>query len=159
MPKKRANGQGSIYWRKDGLATASKTIDGKKLFAYGKEPEIAWSKLEKKAGVPLGEMPSVEAAEKTSVKTVKAEEQFYRIPKALFGGQYKLNSDAKVLYSLLLDKGDGEVSREELREVLGVGKNTITKLFAELKRHGLIKEVRQGSGKANSICIEKLIPK
>jgi biotin operon repressor len=158
MPKKRGNGQGSIYWRKDGLATACKTINGKKLFAYGKTPEIAWSKLEEKAGIPLGSMPAIVATDKTAV-TTNTEERFYQIPKALFDSKYKLSSDAKLLYGLLLDKGGGEVSREELREVLGVGRNTMTKLFAELKQYGLIEEVRQGSGKANRIYLTDLIPK
>jgi biotin operon repressor len=148
MPKQRANGQGSVYPRKDGLWTAAATIDGKKLFCYGKTAEIAKGKLQAKLSkeTVLPALPQV------------VKEEFYRIPKALFESQYKLNSDAKLLYSLLLDKGDGEISRDELREVLGVGKNTITKLFAKLKQCGLIKEKRQGLGKPNRIILGNLIP-
>jgi biotin operon repressor len=148
MPKQRANGQGSVYPRKDGLWTAAATVDGKKVFAYGKTAEIAKEKLQAKLSDNQGFLPVEKAAK----------EEFYRIPKALFSSQYKLNSDAKLLFALLLDKGDGEVSRDELREVLGVGKNTITKLFAELKQCGLIKEVRQGLGKPNKIILGNLIP-
>jgi biotin operon repressor len=144
VPKKRGNGQGSIYWRKDGLVTACKTIDGKKMFAYGKTPETAWSKLEEKAGIPLGPMPAIEATDKTV-------ELFYRIPKMLFDGQYKLNSDAKLLYGLLLDKGGGEVSREELAGVLNLSRPTITKACRQLTEAGLIREVRQGQNKPNII--------
>jgi biotin operon repressor len=152
MPKQRANGQGSIYQRKDGLWTAAATVDGKKIFAYGKTPEIAWGKLQDKAGVTLGKMPLVETGKKvTTTKTFKTEDQFYRIPKALFGSKYKLNSDAKVLYSLLLDKGDGEVSREELAGILNLSRPTITKTCQQLTKAGLIREVRQGQNKPNII--------
>ncbi|MGE5559399.1 MAG: replication initiator protein A [Bacillota bacterium] len=96
-----------------------------------------------------------------------------------------LSNDAKLLYALLLNRAQrsaskkesvnkngetfisypfanekGEVfifyPRDDLCETLRVSKNYITKLFLELKRHCLIKEVRQGMRRANIIYLGKV---
>jgi hypothetical protein len=100
--------------------------------------------------------------------------RYYKIPKDLFensGYKYTLNSDAKLLYALLLDRMElsrengwvnskGEIylifTRDELCEMLGLCRNTMTKAFRQLSAAGLIYEKRRGRGLPNLIFIGKI---
>ncbi|MDR3598498.1 replication initiator protein A [Clostridium sp.] len=100
----------------------------------------------------------------------KDQYQFYQIPQELFTiPKYKsLSTDAKVLYSILLDRmhlseknewvnDKGEIyliySRENVQELLCISAPTCTKAFKELNQVELIKEVRRGLGKPNHIYV------
>ena len=100
----------------------------------------------------------------------KDQYQFYQIPQELFTiPKYKsLSTDAKVLYSILLDRmhlsekngwvnDKGEIyliySRENVQELLCISDKTCTKAFKELNEIELIKEVRRGLGKPNHIYV------
>ena len=100
----------------------------------------------------------------------KDQYQFYQIPQELFTiPKYKsLSTDAKVLYSILLDRmhlseknewvnDKGEIyliySRENVQELLCISDKTCTKAFKELNEVELIKEVRRGLGKPNHIYV------
>lgn len=93
---------------------------------------------------------------------------FYRLPKVLFlSEKYNvLSTDAKLLYSLLLDRMElsarngmhDEQGRiylyftvTQASELLHYGESKITRLFSELERIGLIDRRRQGLGKASII--------
>lgn len=100
---------------------------------------------------------------------------FYRVPKILFKDKRfsKISSDAKLLYSLLLDrmslsKKNGWVdeekrvyiyfSIEEVQEEFGVATQKATKMMAELddvKGCGLIHKKKQGQGKPAKIYVMK----
>lgn len=100
--------------------------------------------------------------------------EYYKVPKDLFeNSRYKtaLDSDAKLLYALLLDRmelsrengwvnGYGEIyliyTRDDLCEILGLCRNTMTKAFRQLSDSGLILEKRQGRGLPNLIFIGKI---
>jgi|GEM_PF-236051 len=100
--------------------------------------------------------------------------KYYKVPKDLFeNSRYKtiLNSDAKLLYALLLDRMElsrengwvneqGEIyliyTRDDLCEMLGLCRNTMTKAFKQLSDSGLIFEKRQGRGLPNLIFIGKI---
>lgn len=100
------------------------------------------------------------------------EGSYFRLPKELFSETYKkLSLDAKILYSILLDRLElsrrnnwinehGELfiffPRENLKDFMGIGKNKVTRLFEELKTFNLIREKRQGIKKANIIYVGKL---
>ena len=96
--------------------------------------------------------------------------RFYQMPKFLFAGKFKteLSSDAKILYALLKDRHElsirnkwfdenGDIflyfTRQEMGELLCCGKNKVIKLCNELKKFGLIEEVRQGLNKPNKIYL------
>lgn len=98
------------------------------------------------------------------------ENRFYQLPKFLVHNEEfrKLSSDAKILYSIMRDRhqlslqnnwidNDGYVfliySRENMMEDLQLSDKTITKAVKDLKKHGLIDEVRQGQGKPNLIYV------
>jgi len=95
---------------------------------------------------------------------------FYKFPKyLLLDPEYKsLAATAKIAYAVLKDRHQlsmrnkmvdnaGHVyvifSREEMQSVVGVSKNTVTKIMQELNRFGLLEEVRQGQGKPNRIYL------
>ena len=100
---------------------------------------------------------------------------FYRVPKILFKDKRfsKISSDAKLLYSLLLDRmslsrKNGWVdeekrvyiyfSTEEIQEEFGVATQKATKMMAELddvKGCGLIHKKKQGQGKPARIYVMK----
>lgn len=100
---------------------------------------------------------------------------FYRVPKILFKDKRfsKISSDAKLLYSLLLDRmslsrKNGWVdeekrvyiyfSTEEIQEEFGVATQKATKMMAELddvKGCGLIHKKKQGQGKPAMIYVMK----
>lgn len=98
---------------------------------------------------------------------------FFRIPKALFRGQYQnLSTDAKVLYGLLLDRmslsqknnwidDQGRVfiifTRDEAQDILGYKKQKVIGLFKELHAANLIEEIRQGLTLPNLIYVKKFI--
>lgn len=98
------------------------------------------------------------------------EHKYVKIPKELFiNKKYAhLNSDAKILYALLLDRMElsrrngwvnekGEIylvlTRQEVMEMMGISDKTATKAFRQLKEAGLIEEERQGRGLPNLIYI------
>ncbi len=100
---------------------------------------------------------------------------FYRIPKILFTDKRfsKISSDAKLLYSLFLDrmslsKKNGLIdeekrvyiyfSVEEVQEEFGVASQKAIKMIAELddiKGCGLIHRKKQGQGKPTKIYVMK----
>lgn len=102
------------------------------------------------------------------------ENKFYQIPQELFvNSLYKdnLNSDSKIIYSLLLDRLSlsqknhwvddlGRVyliyPRDDIGKKLNLSGRTVTKAFEQLKKVCLIEEKRQGLGKPNLIYIGKI---
>lgn len=100
--------------------------------------------------------------------------QFYQIPKVLFKSDpfRKLSSEAKILYSLMLDRTslsrkNGWIdkknrvyiiySNDSIAEDLGCSSGTVTKLKAELnseKGIGLIEIIRRGLGKPDLIYVK-----
>lgn len=99
--------------------------------------------------------------------------QFYMIPQLLFTDNKfkKLSSDAKILYSLLLDRSglsfknqdkfqdeNGRTfiffKQESAMEMLNCAKEKITKIFKELDDIGLIERKRQGLGKPTKIYVK-----
>ena len=97
-------------------------------------------------------------------------DSFYKLPKALFNDdRYKsISTDAKVLYSLLLDQNSLSVKNgwidncgryyqyftiNECKEKLSFGHDKIIKLFKELEINGLITRRRQGKGKPSIIYV------
>lgn len=97
---------------------------------------------------------------------------FYRIPKALFTDEkYRgLSSDAKLLYSMMLDRMGLSVqnhwfdkenrayiyfTQREVQEVLDCGHNKANTLFADLERVGLVERKRQGLGRPDMIFVLK----
>lgn len=98
--------------------------------------------------------------------------RFYQVPKEFFiNEKYRImNSDAKVLYSILLDRKElsrkndwvddyGQVyliyTRENLAELLSISVRSIQKAFKLLNELNLIIEERQGLNKPNKIYICK----
>ena len=101
------------------------------------------------------------------------ENVFYQIPKELFVNPYykNLNSDSKLLYSLLLDRlsvsmknewvdEEGNIflifSRKEAQEKLNLSDKTVTKAFRQLTYVKLIYEKKQGFKKNNIIYVGKI---
>ena len=101
------------------------------------------------------------------------ENVFYQIPKELFVNPYykNLNSDSKLLYSLLLDRlsvsmknewidKEGNIflifSRKEAQEKLNLSDKTVTKAFKQLADAKLIYEKMQGFRKNNIIYVGKI---
>ncbi len=100
--------------------------------------------------------------------------KFYQMPKELFRNPLykdKLSLEAKVTYSLLLDRlelsrmnkwfnKNGEIyliyTRQEIIDELKISRATATKVFNELSECNLIKEERLGQGLANRIYIGKM---
>jgi len=93
---------------------------------------------------------------------------YLKLPKQLFKDpKYKnLSANAKLLYALLLDrhslseknnktdeKGKTVVyfTREEARSILGIGKDSIIKCFADLKQAELLEEGFLGVGKTHPL--------
>lgn len=87
------------------------------------------------------------------------EGQFYKLPQAIFSEKYSgISSDAKLLYSLMLDRvklsemngwrdESGRVyiifTREEACRVLGFGKDKAARVYSELETAGLITQKKQ----------------
>lgn len=101
------------------------------------------------------------------------ENTFYQIPKELFINPYykDLNSDSKLLYSLLLDRltismknkwidDDGNIylifSRKEAEDKLNLSDKTVTKAFRQLTNTKLISEKKLGFKKNNIIYVGKI---
>ncbi len=95
---------------------------------------------------------------------------FLQVPKLLLTEERyrKLSGDAKLLYSLMLDRMD--LSRknrwyderghpfiyftfDDLTDGLGIGHTKAASLLADLEKAGLILRVRQGLGKPNRIYV------
>ena len=96
---------------------------------------------------------------------------FIRLPQVLFTDERfrTLSSDAKILYSLMLDRTglsikrhwldtEGRVyinfPRAEVTEKLGIGMQKAGKLMQELERFGLIERVRIGLGNPDRIYVK-----
>jgi len=102
--------------------------------------------------------------------------RFIKTPKDLFLNKcYKniLTSDAKLIYSLLIDRmqlskknewvnENNEIyliyTKENLAEMLGVSNRTVYKSFKLLEKVELVKQERQGLNKPNKIYIGKTNP-
>jgi len=104
----------------------------------------------------------------------KYSNRFYKMPKELFfSSKYsKLSSDAKVLYSILMDRKclsdengwtdeNDQVfliyTREHIAELMGISIRTASKVFKQLGEVQLIFEERQGLNKPNRIYIGKVV--
>ena len=96
---------------------------------------------------------------------------FYQVPKFLFKKELEINSDAKLVYSLLKNRhnistikkrtnrqGDIVViyPREKMAELLNISVPTVRKAFQRLEMLGLIEEERQGPNKPNLIYLTKV---
>ena len=98
------------------------------------------------------------------------ESRFYQLPKWLVHDEaFKgLNSDAKILYSIIRDRHDlslknnwidedGNIymiyTRQNMCDDLGISEKTVTKSIGELKKYKLIDEVRQGCNKPNILYL------
>ena len=96
---------------------------------------------------------------------------FYRIPKALFQEQrfQNLSTDAKTLYSILLDRMSLSVKNEwfdkqgrvfiiftieDVKRALCCADNKATKLLRELENFGLIERKRRGLGKPSLVYVK-----
>ena len=99
--------------------------------------------------------------------------RFYNLPKELFSNDLYsgLNSDAKILYALLLDRKElsrknGWVdehnqvflmyTRKNLGDIMNISTPTVTKAFKQLAAAKLIKEERLGLTKPNKIYVCRL---
>ena len=95
---------------------------------------------------------------------------FLQVPKLLLTGEkYKrLSGDAKLLYSLMLDRTDLSrkngwyderghpfifYTQDDITDSLGIGHSKAFTLLADLERAGLILRIRQGLGKPNRIYV------
>lgn len=98
------------------------------------------------------------------------ESRFYQLPKFLVHDEQfkRLSGDAKILYSIMRDRHELSIknnwvddegyvyiiySRDSMMEDLGISDKTATKYMKELKKYGLIDEVRQGLNKPNIIYV------
>nr|WP_325259318.1 DUF6017 domain-containing protein [uncultured Oscillibacter sp.] len=96
-----------------------------------------------------------------------SEFRFYRVPKALFGGELSL--EATTLYSLMLDRVGLSVKngwldslgrvfiyfvQKDVQKFLRCGHNRATAFMRELERFGLIERKRQGLGKPAMIYVK-----
>ena len=96
---------------------------------------------------------------------------FYRIPKALFQEQrfQNLSTDAKTLYSILLDRMSLSVKNEwfdkkgrvfiiftieDVKRTLRCADNKATRLLRELEKFGLIERKRRGLGKPSLVYVK-----
>lgn len=98
--------------------------------------------------------------------------RFYQLPKFLFEDEFKnLNSDARILYSLLRDRHDlslknnwvnenGEVfliyTRENMAHMIGCSIPTARKAFKQLESVGLVEDEFQGFNKPNLIYLNSV---
>jgi len=96
---------------------------------------------------------------------------FLQMPRFLFAGEFagnRISSNARILYTLLLDRHrvsvkngwydeNGEVyiyfKREEMEYQLGVSERTVSKVMQELKDLLLVEEKKQGLNKPNKIYL------
>ncbi|GAK31319.1 hypothetical protein WOSG25_090160 [Weissella oryzae SG25] len=108
--------------------------------------------------------------ERISFKQVQTSERFFQMPWALYEVDYykKMTTDAKVMYGMLKDRfnlsvmnnwvdENGDVylifTIEKLQEMMNISKPTVIKVKKELKKYGLLEEVRQGLNKPNRIYV------
>lgn len=102
--------------------------------------------------------------------------RFYKTPKDLFFNKcyrFNLSSDAKLLYSILLDRMElsrknnwvnynNEIyllyTKENLATIMGISESTVYKSFKQLDAFKLTKQQRQGLNKPNKIFIGKVNP-
>lgn len=93
--------------------------------------------------------------------------RFYRVPKALFGGDLSL--EAATLYGLMLDRVGLSIKngwmdslgrvfiyfvQKDVQKLLRCGHNRATAFMRELERFGLIERKRQGLGKPAKIYVK-----
>ena len=96
---------------------------------------------------------------------------YIKLPKELFKNPkyQKLSANAKLLYGLLLDRrslsksnnltdGKGAVvvyfKRDEAAKILGIGRESTYKIFAELTKVGLLEQENAGVGKARILYVK-----
>lgn len=96
---------------------------------------------------------------------------FHQMPRFLTSGEFagnKLSNDARVLYTLMLDRykvslkngwfdNNDEIyiyfKKEEMENQLGLSKMTVLKVMRELKNHSLVRETKQGLNRPNKIYL------
>lgn len=101
---------------------------------------------------------------------------FFMVPKELLSSKYKdLSTDAKVLYSIMLDRHNLSIKNNwkdkdgntyiiftinSIKEIIGCGKTKAIQLLNQLRNPaiGLIKTVRRGLNKPNLIYVNNIIP-
>ena len=97
--------------------------------------------------------------------------KFFQFPRFLMAGEFagnKLSNNARILYTLLLDRNRVSIAnewfdendeayiyfkREDMEQQLGLSERTISKVMSELKAFCLVEEKKQGMGRANKIHI------
>ncbi|MGV3318410.1 replication initiator protein A [Streptococcus agalactiae] len=99
---------------------------------------------------------------------------FFKIPKILYTDSIfkTLSSDAKVLYSILLDRmslsmKNGWLDEEnkvfiiftidEIEETMNIGRNKAINIMKEIQDFGLIEKKRRGLGKPNIIYVKRFL--
>ena len=99
---------------------------------------------------------------------------FYRVPKPLIKDTFfkKLNSDAKLLYGLMLDRMSLSqknewfdekqrafilFSQSDAMELLDCGETKTRGLFKDLERYGLIERKKQGQGNPDIIYVKNFV--
>lgn len=64
---------------------------------------------------------------------------FFFIPKVLLTDKYKeLSSDAKILYSLLMDRDTFGYSMRDIQDIIGISDKKLDEYIHQLKKAGLI---------------------
>ena len=101
-------------------------------------------------------------------------DRYYTMPKFIFEEDFLyLSSDAKILYTCLLDRLTLAVKEnwkdeedrlyvyftlEQVMKLLGISKNTAHNVFVQLKDAGLIEVIRQGHCKPSKILVKTVMP-
>ena len=111
-------------------------------------------------------MIKIKSLLKVIKKKIKKNNECYYIPKFLFeedNEHYKLTTDCKILYSILLDTFVNDenakyiyFTRKDAGKILRCGQNKAGITFNNLHQIGLITEVQQGSGKPNKIYLNDI---
>ena len=100
--------------------------------------------------------------------------KYYQLPKVFFTNEkYKnMSNDAKIAWALLKDRFELSVkngwydesgniyfiyTNEDLKEILNVGNNKLSKIKKELQENDLLEQKRIGQGKPNRLYIKKPI--
>ena len=116
-------------------------------------------------------MPSNANERIVTTRQVVITGSFHQMPRFLTSGEFtgnKLSNDARVLYTLMLDRyklslkngwyDDNDdvyiyFKKEEMEFQLGLSKMTVLKVTRELKGHLLVKETKQGLNRPNKIYL------
>jgi hypothetical protein len=111
-------------------------------------------------------MIKIKSLLKAVKKNIKKNNEYYYMPEFLFKDDnkyYKLTTEAKILYSFLLDilANDENAkyiyfTRKDASKILRCGHNKSCITFNYLQEIGLITEVQQGLGKPNKIFLNDI---